>query len=263
MLIVKLARRCVARTNQIFGSYLFSKLFRPYSGIFVFFFSIWVVANPVIGRGADFEKGMDAFLKADYASALAEWRPLANIGNAAAQFFLGHMYYDGLGVPQSFRSSREWYVRAADQGYAQAQYFLGIKYRQGTTGTPYDRKIAVKWYEKAALQGHVGGILTMSGFYRVGFGVPVDGEKAVAWLKTSANVAPIQRKLGILYYRGVDKKVRRDYVEAYKWFSLAVKNGDEAIVEWQQEVAKKLSPSQLQEAERRANECINRNFKRC
>ncbi len=39
--------------------------------------------------GQDFEKGRDAYMRGDYATALREWRPLAERGHADAQFKLG------------------------------------------------------------------------------------------------------------------------------------------------------------------------------
>ena len=53
------------------------------------------------GWGADFHKGLDAAVRGDHATALYEWIPLAEQGNAAAQFQLGWMYDTGLGVPEN------------------------------------------------------------------------------------------------------------------------------------------------------------------
>ena len=47
---------------------------------------------------ADFNKGMDAYNDGDYPTALKEWKPLAEEGNAFAQNNLGVMYHDGLGA---------------------------------------------------------------------------------------------------------------------------------------------------------------------
>ena len=45
-----------------------------------------------IGSGQDFQKGASAFERGDYATALREWRPLAEQGNASAQAMLGYLY---------------------------------------------------------------------------------------------------------------------------------------------------------------------------
>ena len=46
-----------------------------------------------------------------------------------------------------------WYTKAADQGFAIAQYRLGLMYDSGRAGEE-DDKTAVMWYTKAAEQGH-------------------------------------------------------------------------------------------------------------
>ncbi len=46
---------------------------------------------------ADFQKGLDAANAGDFATALEEWKPLAEQGDASAQFNLGIMYANGRG----------------------------------------------------------------------------------------------------------------------------------------------------------------------
>ncbi len=101
---------------------------------------------------ADYQAGLDAYDRGDYATALREWRPLAEQGNADAQFYLGVMYRDGQGVPQNDAEAVQWYRKAAEQGDASAQYKLGIGYGKGQ-GVPQDDAEAAKWYRKAAEQG--------------------------------------------------------------------------------------------------------------
>jgi len=48
----------------------------------------------------------------------------ANKGNAKAQFNLGVMYFMGEGVEQSYNTAFEWFTLSADQGNADAQFFL-------------------------------------------------------------------------------------------------------------------------------------------
>ena len=70
--------------------------------------------------------GGAAYDRGDYATALKEFRPLAEQGNADAQFNLGFMYENGLGVPQDYAEAVKWYRNAAEQGYAQGQANLGL-----------------------------------------------------------------------------------------------------------------------------------------
>ena len=78
------------------------------------------------GWSADFLKGWDAYNKGDYATALREWKPLAEQGDASAQSLVGSMYNEGLGVPQDDKTAVKWYRLAAEQGFAAAQASLGV-----------------------------------------------------------------------------------------------------------------------------------------
>ncbi|MEL0293952.1 MAG: tetratricopeptide repeat protein, partial [Alphaproteobacteria bacterium] len=78
--------------------------------------------------GADFDKGLTAAKRGDYATALREWMPLAEQGHARAQYNLGLMHHNGYGVEQDDAMALKWWQRAAEQGLADAQYNLGVMY---------------------------------------------------------------------------------------------------------------------------------------
>ncbi len=61
---------------------------------------------------------MAAYQRGDYATAIRKFRPLAEQGNAEAQFNLGGMYRQGRGVPQDDAEAMKWYRKAAEQGDA-------------------------------------------------------------------------------------------------------------------------------------------------
>ena len=65
---------------------------------------------------AGFDEAVAAYQRGDYATAIRELRPLAEQGDADAQFNLGTMYGIGLGVPQDFAKAVKWYRKAAEQG---------------------------------------------------------------------------------------------------------------------------------------------------
>ena len=98
---------------------------------------------------AGWDEGVAAYDRGDYATALRDWRPLAEQGNANAQFFLGLMYGNGLGVPRDYAKALQWWRKAAEQGVAGAQYNLGQMYRYGY-GVPQDYVQAHMWYSLAA-----------------------------------------------------------------------------------------------------------------
>ena len=56
-------------------------------------------------------------------------------------------------MTQSKVTAAEWYRKAADQGFASAQYKLGVFYENGY-GVTQDKEQAMQWYKKAAEQGN-------------------------------------------------------------------------------------------------------------
>jgi hypothetical protein len=101
---------------------------------------------------ADFQKGLDAWNKKDYATALREWRPLAERGHARSQVNLGWMYYLGQGVTKDYKTAVKWDRLAAEQKNARAQNYLGIMYYRGE-GVIRDYVLAHMWWNIAASQG--------------------------------------------------------------------------------------------------------------
>jgi TPR repeat protein len=170
---------------------------------------------------AGFETGMGGYQRGNYATALSEWRPLAQQGDPSAQFYLGLLHEKGHGVPQDYTKARKWYEKAAAQGYAMGQLQLGLLYANGD-GVQQDYAKARQWYEKAAAQGY----------------------------------AMAQSNLGMLYKSG--NGVSQDNVRAYMWFSLAAAhstgNLQKPAADSRDNVARRLTPAQLIEAQKLARE---------
>jgi TPR repeat protein len=77
----------------------------------------------------------------------------ATQGSAVSQFAVSYMYRNArFGVPRDLKQMIDWERKAADQGFVDAQYWLGRDYGGGY-GTPKDYKQAEFWYQKAANQG--------------------------------------------------------------------------------------------------------------
>jgi TPR repeat protein len=74
------------------------------------------------------EDAMAVSARGDYATALRLLRPLADQGDAQAQYNLGVLYDNGQGVPQSNAEAMKWYRKAADQGEARDQNNLANRY---------------------------------------------------------------------------------------------------------------------------------------
>jgi len=207
---------------------------------------------------AGFDEGEAAFKRGDYATALREWRPLAEQGNAKAQTNLGFMYKEGRGVPQDYAEAVKWIRKAVEQGYAKAQNNLGFTYERGL-GVTQDDAEAVKWYRKAAEQGYTQAQYNLGVMYANGRGVPQDDAEAVKWYRkaTEQGYAKAQNNLGLMYYNG--EGVSQDYVQAHMWYNLAASSSPpgkdrDIAVKNREIVAKRMTPVEISEAQKLARE---------
>lgn len=107
----------------------------------------------VVPARADLADGLRAFDAGDYATAHAEWRPLAEAGDPLAQVALADLYAQGTGVPRDPAEAARWYARAADRGNVTGQLNLGDYHARGH-GVPRDLVRAYMWLELAARQNH-------------------------------------------------------------------------------------------------------------
>ena len=86
------------------------------------------------------------------------WVDQAQSGNPRAQYNLARMYLWGmpdLGVPQSDAQAYKWFKKAADQGYAPAEYEVGMSLLQGR-GVPLNSELGRSWIQKARVKGYTG-----------------------------------------------------------------------------------------------------------
>ncbi len=185
-----------------------------------------VVAFATAPAFAGLYTGAVAYEKGDYATALAEFQPLAEQGDSKAQNALGWMYYQGHGVPQDYKQAVKWYALSVEQGNADAQVNLGLMYDQGK-GVPQDYKLAFLLYKIVAEQGR----------------------------------AEAQNNLGVMYGEG--KGVLQDLVLAHMWFNLAASNGYNPAVAVRDTIAGDMTHAELEKAQDLARACVANNYKGC
>ena len=136
------------------------------------------------------------------------------------------MYRTGRGVSQNYKEAVRWYRKAAEQGVAEAQTSLGSMYITGQGTTKNDRK-AVKWYRKAAEQGY----------------------------------AEAQSNLGLMYENGLGGL--QDKVMAYMWFYVSGTAGLKPGADNRAAIEKRMTASQIAEAQKLARKCMKKNYKSC
>ncbi len=130
----------------------------------------------------------------------------AQSGDADAQYRLGLIYDNNLeDIEKSQKIAFEWFQKAALQGHALGQYFLGSKYAAGS-GTAKDYKLAKEWLQKAASKG---------------INVAYD------WLRSPLMQCPTnaseQFKLGVVFAKG--QNVAKDPQLAFQWYQKAAEQG--------------------------------------
>ena len=131
---------------------------------------------------ADFQTAGDAYKRGDYETAAKEFLPLAENGDHRAMYALGSMYAAGHGVPRDLKEALKWFRKAASYGRPDAQYKIGLMYDRGL-GLRQDYRKALSWYGKSAKNGFGLAQYKIGQMYIAGHGVKQNLIKAFAWLK--------------------------------------------------------------------------------
>jgi hypothetical protein len=149
----------------------------------------------------------------------------------------------------------------ADQGDAEAQFALGLKYGW-TDSEEEDFEQSAHWYRKAADQNHSLAQFNLGLMYAKGEGVPQDDAQAMAWIRRAAHQgdAGAQFNLGTRYHRasvwGVQLDALEPRVEAYKWLQLAATQGYMGSAEACERVTLGMSREEVAEGNRRTVEFV-------
>ena len=146
-------------------------------------------------------------------------------GEPHAQFHLGRLYrYGSPGVTRNAGKAFKWIRKAVDHGVFNAHYVLAEMYNEGE-GVRQDQVEAAKWYRKA-----------------------------FKWYRKAADLGgpTAQIHLGSMYENG--QGVILDTVEAYKWYVLSASSGSPKAAQRRDELASKMTPEQIAEADRRVVE---------
>ena len=180
-----------------------------------------------------------------------KWRPLAQDGDAEAQFFMAWMEAFGAEKPEDYAKAVAWYQRAAAQGHVDANYALG--YLCLTAKSKCKSAERLKWLHLAAEGGHGEAQYLLGQFYaQGGFGAEKDVVQAYVWLTraiatnvggawgnrdelvgtgmTPQEIAEAEKRLNLTpaerdFARGVDAMARKDYPAALESLRRAAGQG--------------------------------------
>jgi len=168
----------------------------------------------------------------------------AKSGDAAAQFELAARYAEGSGGEQNYELAAQWYSKAAEQGLAVAEFRLASLYERGL-GVRQDFQQAKTLYQRAAERGntramHNLGVLAIES----NDGKP-NYTSAALWFGKAAEygIRDSQYNLAVLLARGLG--VPKDLVKSYTWFAIVAASGDADAARKRDEVAARLTASEL------------------
>ena len=145
-----------------------------------------------------FDQALSAYRSADYKGSLPIFQKLAEEGHVEAEFFLGKLYFDGSGTARDYTSAKYWFQRASNAGHLWASYYLGAIFLN--LGDDVEGE---KWLQLAMNSG-------------------IKKVEALHLLKKDRSGREMF-DIGLSYIKG--DGVRRDSIEAEKWFQKAGEAG--------------------------------------
>jgi len=203
-------------------------------------------------------EGFEAYKAGDFKKAYDIWLPLADAGNAEAQYRMAALYSRGEGVSTDGKSAIYWLEHAAQQGHVIAAYNAGLYYNEGELNLPLSAAKAIKYYSLAANAGHAASAYNLGLIYDGGMeGIPRNNKLAMKHYKTAAAQCNVNalNNLGALFIN--IEPPARDYSEAYKWFLLAAKKGDPGAIRNRNVLLQYSSSAELKEGKRRMQAWID------
>ena len=134
---------------------------------------------------------------------------------------------------------------------ATVNYTKGIKHYK-----PDDGASAVRELKPLAEQGNPEAQFNLGSLYYQGWGVPQDYREAAQWMRRAAEQGYLfaQTTLGSLYAAGLHRVIEKDDSQALMWFILAASQGDMEAMELRDAAAERMTPTQITEAQRLAQE---------
>jgi localization factor PodJL len=136
-------------------------------------------------------------IEAGDTSAVNDLKRAANLGFAPAQFYLGRLYEAGAaGLTKDMTEARRWTLRAAQGGDPAAMYNLA-SYLYAGDGGPKDAPGAVEWFRKAAEHGVVNSQYNLAQLYETGQGVAKNLAEAYKWYLVAAAAGDPESKANV------------------------------------------------------------------
>jgi TPR repeat protein len=168
----------------------------------------------------------------------------AQAGDLAAQFELAAHYAEDSSTKGNLALAVQWYERAADQGHAVAEYRLASLYEKGR-GVAKDIERAKELYQRAAEKGNIRAMHNLGVLAAEGSDGKPNYTSAALWFSKAAGygIKDSQYNFAVLLARGLG--VPRDFVRSYTWFAIVAATGEADAARKRDEVAARLTSSEL------------------
>ena len=202
-------------------------------------------------------QGVEAYNSSDYAKADFLLRKAEGLGLPDASYYLGEMYYEGLGVPKDFKKGFALANQAFQMGYQPAGYRLGLVCQNGIGGIAADKNQAARYFdsarqtiEKEAASGNPEWLYMKGNMYLYGTGVTQSLNDAIEYYRKAAekNYSPAQYKLYVVLSKGepqqamdyLTRAAKQGYVKAQSLLGrLMLEQNDKQGYEWLRQAADK------------------------
>lgn len=132
------------------------------------------------------QEGYEAVRNGNPEQGHAILQPLAENGDADAQYAVAVLYREGWGVEKNLETATGYYQKSAEQDHRDAMFEVGLMYQVGQGGLTKDYEKSAKWYLKSAEKGHPAAMYAVAGLYYNGMGVKRDMDMAMSWYQKSA-----------------------------------------------------------------------------
>jgi hypothetical protein len=211
-------------------------------------------ATPGVAVAQDAGAGRDALMKADYARARDILMPLADAGDSAAQYWVGVMYAQGLGVAQDCREAALRYAAAARQDHPQAAFGLGLMLYRGFATMQDDCPLgpdpaaAAPWLLRAAKRDMPMAQYLVGRMHRTGEGLARSSDDAFDWIgrAAAAGLGAARFDLALMYAEVGNR------VDAHAWFAVLAAKGYPGAAANMARLAKNMNAAEIAEAQMRA-----------
>lgn len=208
-------------------------------------------------EGKDWKKNRKAAKEA-FQKGLKKIIPKAENGDSEAQYQLGRHYDYGWGVERDALEAAKWYEKAAIQGHIEAQHSLGLLNTHAGNYIFANPENSVKWFRAAAEQGHPSSQHFLAKAYEEGNGVIRNYSEAAKWYQKAAfqGDGMAMHGLATLYAKGLG--VPKDLVKAYAWNNVSATQGWGMAKTYREELEKMMSKDQIDKAQKMSVELFKK-----